>query len=100
MLSYTYSSNSYIYIEFRRHNQARGDFLIVSHLVQKKPRLSSNLALDEVESLVAVDVDVLLVVVTVVSVAAVWVLRVAVALDDAAVGRRAGEALGTGGELI
>lgn len=101
MLSYTYSSNSYIYIEFRRQNQARGDFLVISHFVQKEiPRLSSDLALDEVESLVAVDVDVLLVVVGVVAVAAVWVLRVAVALDDAAIGGRAGEALGTSGKLI
>ena len=61
--------------------------------------LSSDLALDEGESLVAVDVNVLLVVVGVVSIAAVWVLRVAVALDDAAAGRCAGESSRAGGEL-
>jgi len=62
--------------------------------------LSSDLALDEGESLVAVDVDVLLVVVGVVSIAAVWVLRVAVALDDAAAGRCAGESSRAGGEAL
>ena len=64
-----------------------------------KMHLSSDLALDEGESLVAVDVNVLLVVVGVVSIAAVWVLRVAVALDDAAAGRCAGESSRAGGEL-
>ena len=62
-------------------------------------RLSSELALDEGESLVAVDVDVLLVVVGVVSITAVWVLGVAVALDNAGAGRCAGEASRAGGKL-
>ena len=56
-----------------------------------KTRLSSELALDEGEGLVSIDADVLLVVVGVISVAAVWVLGVAVALDDAGAGGRAGE---------
>ena len=56
-----------------------------------KTRLSSELALDEGKGLVSVNADVLLVVVGVVYVAAVWVLRVAVALDDAGAGGRAGE---------
>ena len=62
--------------------------------------LSSDLALDEGESLVAVDVDVLLVVVGVVSVAAVRIGRIAVALDDAGVGGRALESLWTSGESL
>ena len=56
-----------------------------------KTRLSSELALDEGKGLVSVDADVLLVVVRVVSVAAVRVLGVAVALDDAGAGGRAGK---------
>jgi hypothetical protein len=67
---------------------ARQFFLLIS---ASNTRLSSDLALDEGEGLVSVDADVLLVVVGVVSVAAVWVLGVAVALDDAGVGGRAGE---------
>jgi hypothetical protein len=63
-------------------------------------RSCGELALDEGESLVAVDVDVLLMVVGVVSVAAVRVLGVAVALDDAGAGRRAGEASGAGSEAL
>lgn len=55
-------------------------------------RLSSDLALDESKGLAAVDADVLLVVVCVVAVAAVGVLRVAVALDEAAAAGGAGEA--------
>jgi hypothetical protein len=58
---------------------------------QSPIRLCGDLALDEGKSLVAVDVDVLLVVVGVVSVAAVRVLGVAVALDDAGAGGCAAE---------
>ena len=60
-------------------------------LFASTPRLSSELALDESKSLATVDADILLVVVGVVSVAAVRVLGVAVTLDDAGAGRRAGE---------
>ena len=75
----------------------RGFFLFL--LFACNTRLGSDLALDEGESLVSINVDILLVVIGVVSVAAVRVLRVAIALDDAGVGWRAFEAAGTGGKL-
>jgi len=56
--------------------------------------------LDESEGLLAVLVDVLLVRVGVVAVAAVRVGRVAVGLDDGRVGGRALVAAGAGGELF
>ena len=62
-------------------------------------RLGGKLALDESESLRAVLVDVLLVGVGIVAVAAVGVGRVAVRLDDACVGGRALEASRAGSEL-
>jgi hypothetical protein len=58
------------------------------------------LALDESERLGAVLVDVLLVCVGIIAVAAVRVGGVAVRLDDAGAGWRAFEATGTGGELV
>lgn len=62
-------------------------------------RLCLDLALDEVESLGAVSVDVLLVSVVVAAVAAEGVGSIAVRLDDACAGGRALEALRTGSEL-
>lgn len=62
--------------------------------------LSGDLGLNEGHGLRSVLVDVLLVGVGIVSVAAVRVCAVAVALDDARVGRRALEALRTGGEAL
>ena len=56
--------------------------------------------LDEGQRLCSVLVDVLLVRVGIVAVAAVRVGRVAVRLNDGRLGRRALEALGTGGELF
>lgn len=61
--------------------------------------LCGNLGLDEGESLGAVLVNILLVSVGVIAVAAVWVSSVAVRLDDACVGRRALEASGARGKL-
>jgi hypothetical protein len=58
------------------------------------------LALDESERLGAVFVDVLLVCVGIIAVAAVRVGGVAVRLDDAGARWRAFEATGTGGELV
>ena len=63
------------------------------------PHLCGDLALNERKSLRAVLVDVLLVSIGVVTVAAVWVSGVAVRLDDAGAGGRALEAGRAGGEL-
>jgi hypothetical protein len=63
-----------------------------------KIHLCGNLALNESKSLVTVNANVLLVVVGVVSVAAVRVLRVTVALDNAGASGRTGEASGAGSE--
>jgi hypothetical protein len=63
-------------------------------------RLSSDLGLDESQCLGTVLVDVLLVRVGVVSVAAVGIGRVAVRLDDAGGGWRAREARRTSGEAL
>lgn len=60
----------------------------------------TQLALDEVESLLSVLVDVLLVSVGVVARAAVRISRVTVALDEGRAAGRAMEAAGAGGELI
>ena len=91
--------SSYIYIEVCLNSLLCGTISFVFLLFACSTRLSSNLALDEAESLVSVDVDILLVMVGIVSIAAVRVLRVAVALNDAGVGWRACEAVGTGGKL-
>jgi hypothetical protein len=64
-----------------------------------KRRCLLELALDESKCLRAVLIDVLLVCVGVVAVAAVRVGGVAVRLDDAGAGGRAREATGTSGEL-
>lgn len=61
--------------------------------------LCGELALDEVESLRAVLVDVLLVGIGIISGAAIWVGRVAVRLDDGGGSWRALEALWAGREL-
>jgi hypothetical protein len=87
-VAYTCSFDPYLHRSVVPTVGARQFFLLIS---ASNTRLSSDLALDEGEGLVSVDADVLLVVVGVVSVAAVWVLGVAVALDDACVGGRAGE---------
>jgi hypothetical protein len=74
----------HMYIEVWRTGWVLTTFCLL--LFTSKTHLSSDLALDEVEGLVAVDVDILLVMVAVASVAAVWVLGVTVALDNACVG--------------
>jgi hypothetical protein len=61
-------------------------------LVFLAKHLCGDLGLDESKSLGAVLVDVLLVSVGVIAVAAVWVRGIAVRLDDGGVGGRAGEA--------
>ena len=71
-----------------------------SCIAQAEICLCSDLGLDESQSLRAVDGDVLLVVICVVSIAAVRVLLIAVGLEDAGVCRRASEARGAGGELF
>lgn len=60
----------------------------------------TKLALDELHGLRAVLVDVLLVRVGIIAVAAVGIGRIAVRLDDAWARRRAGKASRTSGELI
>ena len=64
-----------------------------------KQRLCSKLALDESQSLRTVLVDILLVRVGVVAVAAEWVSSVAVRLDDACTGGSTLEASRASGEL-
>jgi hypothetical protein len=75
------------YIQRRIWSLRFRDFLVflASHLC-------GDLGLDESKSLRTVLVDVLLVSIGVVAVAAVWVRGIAVRLDDGGVGGRAGEA--------
>jgi len=89
MLWHIHTHLIHIYIEVRHQLYVPTNFPFF--LFASTPRLSSELALDESKSLATVDADILLVVVGVVSVAAVWVLGVAVALDDAGAGGRAGK---------
>lgn len=65
----------------RQHSHMATRIHYISHLTK--------LALDESQSLRAIDGNILLVVVGIAAVAAIGVLRVAVGLDDGWVGRRA-----------
>jgi len=79
---------------------ALNDTLLPSSLSADRLWRRIDKLLDESKCLRAVLVDVLLVRVGVVAVAAIRVRRVAVRLDDGRVGGRALEAAGAGGELI
>jgi hypothetical protein len=107
VLEVTYTLLFHIYIEkyhllqvIMANKRPRSGEVVLLLKFQTAIHLCGDLALDEGKSLVAVDVDVLLVVVGVVSVAAVRVLGVAIALDDAGTGGCAAETRRAGSEAL